>query len=129
MNHWAEAVIVDLARNAIRLHVPLLAVATINPARDGRAHGVLDVGANGRLLGVEIDETYIHVMDAPAGEDTYIRSADVEVSVTNESPLELSIPRHGRAYEITYPSGNQCWEMTSFNGKLIQICATTVGAP
>lgn len=128
MNHWAEAVVVDLANNAIRLHVPNLSARTINPDHLYPVRGLLDVGAHGRLLGLEIGDIYIHVMNAPEGEDAYIRSAAVEITFTSESPLELNVPRHGSAYEITYPSGNQCWEMTSVNGQLIQICATIAGA-
>lgn len=116
MNLWAEAVVIDFAANAIQLRVPDLAA-------NGIRRGLLDVGANGRLLGIEIDDTYIQVMESAHGEEPYVRSADVEVSITGDSPRLVTIPRHGAGYEITYPSGNECWQMTTVGGKLIQICA------
>jgi|GEM_PF-2226107 len=119
MNLWADAVLIDFAANAIQLRVPDLAA-------NGTRHGILDVGANGRLLGVEIDDTYIQVMESTQDEEPYVRSADVEVSITGDSPRFVTIPRHGARYEITYPSGNECWHMTTVGGKLIQICAAIV---
>jgi hypothetical protein len=91
--------------------------------------GVLDVGANGRLLGVEIGDLYVRVMDAVAGRDAFARSAAVRLTVLNRGQRSLNIPRHGPAYEITYPSGNQCWQVTTVGGRLIQLCATIAGEP
>ena len=119
MNLWADAVFIDFAHNAIQLRVPGLKADAINS-------GLLDVGANGRLLGVEIGEQYINVMDSAIGEETYVRSAEVELSISDDTPEVVTIPRRGPAYEITYPSGNECWQMTTVNGKLIQVCAAIV---
>lgn len=117
MNLWADAVLIDLAANAIRLRVPGLALRHAST-------GLLDVGANGRLLGVEIGDSYIVVMESPQGEEPYARSAVVALTVSGDVPPYVTIPRRSPEYEITYPSGNECWQMTSIGGKLIQICAT-----
>lgn len=119
MNLWADAVFVDFARNTIQLRVPGL-------SRDGTSTGLLDVGANGRLLGVEIGDRYIQVMESAGADESYARSASVELSVSDGDPAVVTIARRGAGYEITYPSGNECWQMTTVNGKLIQVCAVTV---
>lgn len=121
MNLWTDAVLIDFAANAIRLRVPGL-------VHRHASTGLLDVGANGRLLGVEIDDTYIIVMESPEGEESYVRSAVVALTVSGDVPPYVTIPRRAPEYEITYPSGNECWQMTTIGGKLIQICATIGGA-
>lgn len=118
MNLHAEAVIVDIARNAIQLRVP-----------DFREHdageGILDVGANGRLLGLEVGETYIQVMESALDNDPYARTAHIPITVSGDETPLVTIPRRGPTYEITYPSGNECWQTTLQDGRLIQICAGT----
>lgn len=116
MNLWADAVLIDFAANAIQLRVPGL-------ASTGVSAGLLDVGANGRLLGVEIGESYVHVMESADEGETYVRSAEITVTITGDDPRFVTIPRRGSTYEITYPSGNECWQMTTVGGKLIQVCA------
>jgi hypothetical protein len=125
MNVSATAVIVDLAANVIRLVVPDL---DDRFPGDGERSGtgVLDVGANGRLLGVELEGVYVNVMDPLPGSEAFVRSATVRVGISRSDALEISLPRHGRDYEITYPSGNQCWQVTTVDGTLIQLCATSV---
>lgn len=120
MTIWADAVIVDFATNAIILRVPGMPGAA-------PAEGTLDVGANGRLLGIEIGETYVQVMPSMSDEEPYIRSADVRVEISGGDPALVTIPRRGAAYEISYPSGNECWQVTTIDGELIQVCATTGG--
>jgi hypothetical protein len=119
MNLWADAVVIDFGMNAIQLRVPDL-------ENTGVSEGLLDVGANGRLLGVEVGESYIHVMESAHDEEPYIRSAEVQLTISGDVPPLVTIPRRGPGYEITYPSGNECWQMTAVGGKLIQICALAV---
>jgi hypothetical protein len=121
MDVAASAVIVDLRENALRVVVPNLGLAP-----GSVIDGVLDVGANGRLLGVEVGDDYVRVMDAVAG-DAFVRSATVRLTIPEVDPTTVRIPRHGPGYEITYPSGNQCWQVTSVGGRLIQLCATIAG--
>lgn len=120
MNLQADAVIVDIARNAIQLRVPGF------EQREAR-EGTLDVGANGRLLGLEVGETYIQVMDPAVNDDAYARTARIPISVGEQEPPVITISRRGASYEITYPSGNECWQTTLADGKLIQVCAVTGG--
>jgi hypothetical protein len=124
LNFIADAVVIDLAANAIRLRVP-----GFPTTEQSTASATLDVGSNGRLIGLEIGERYIEVMDQPDIEDPYVRSARIDVSISPDAPPLISIPRRGAGYEITYPSGNECWQMKSVNGELIQVCATIDAAP
>jgi hypothetical protein len=124
MTFVATAVVIDLAANAIRLSVP-----DFPETDEGEHPATLDVGANGRLIGLEIDDRYISVMDLPHEEDPYARSAGVSVRVVPGSPPWITLPRRGTSYEITYPSGNECWQVKGVGGKLIQVCATIDAAP
>lgn len=119
----ATAVIVDFPANAIRLRVPDL------PVHAGDMEALLDVGTNGRLIGLELVEHYISVMGLPADGDPLARSASVRVRVAPGPPVEVVLPRRGPGWEITYPSGNECWLMKSVNGTLVQVCATFAGEP
>ncbi len=118
----ATAVVIDFAANALHLRVP-----DLPPADVGQREALLDVGANGRLIGLELGDVYISVMGLPADGDPLARSASVRVEVT-PGP-EIVLPRRGPGYEITYPSGNECWQTKSVNGTLVQVCATTAGEP
>jgi hypothetical protein len=120
----ADAVVIDFAANAIRLRVPELVTEP-----EATLDATLDVGANGRLVGLEVGEAYIQVMGQPDAHDPHLRSADVRISISGDSPPYVSIPRRGATYEITYPSGNECWQMKSVGGELIQVCATIEAAP
>jgi hypothetical protein len=124
MSYVADAVVIDLATNAIRVRVPGLAA---EPGVNRPA--LLDVGANGRLIGVEVGDAWVSVMDLPGEEDPYARSASIEVAISAETPPSITIPRRGPGYEITYPSGNECWQTRSVGGRLIQVCATIDDAP
>lgn len=124
MSLVADAVVIDLAANAIRVRVPGF------PGDTGAAQpALLDVGSNGRLIGLEIGEWYVTVMDLPGADDPYARSADIHVDISEETPRAITIPRRGPNYEITYPSGNECWQTKSVDGKLIQVCATIEDEP
>ena len=115
---WVDAVLIDLAANVIRLRIPGFALPDASV-------GLLEVGSNGRLLGVEINETYVTVMESPLGQEPYVRTAVVAVNVSGDDPPWLTLPRRGPEYEITYPSGNQCWQTRTVGGQPIQVCATS----
>lgn len=124
MSLVADAVVIDLAANTIRVRVPGF------PGDPGEGHeAMLDVGSNGRLIGLEIGEWYVTVMDLPGAEDPYVRTADVLVDISVAESPSISLPRRGPDYEITYPSGNECWQTKSVDGRLIQVCATIDDEP
>jgi hypothetical protein len=119
-----DAVVIDLPANTIRIRVPGF------PGEPGEGReALLDVGSNGRLIGLEVGEWYISVMELPGADDPYVRSATVRVDVSSDAPPSIAIPRRGPGYEITYPSGNECWQVKSVDGRLIQVCATIDDAP
>lgn len=120
----ADAVVIDFAANTIRVRVP-----GFSGAPGAGQDAMLDVGSNGRLIGLEIGEGYVSVMDVPQAEDPYVRTADVRVDVTPDDPPFIAIPRRGETYEITYPSGNECWQTKTVDGRLIQVCATIDDEP
>jgi hypothetical protein len=98
--------------------------------------GVIDVGEEGRLLGLEVDlstisdksrliadawisarstvsyypddqRLYVSIMDEEGDQS---RSAPLPVEVGFDAlgaPVQLAIARRGAGYEITYPSGNR----------------------
>ena len=100
---------VDLPRNMIVLTLEQDDGGTTcsTPAR-------LDVGAGGRLLGLDLgrplpgvtEDGYIELFP-PLTSD--VRTAPVELLVTERDGrvTRLDLPRRGEGYEITYPSGNQ----------------------
>lgn len=128
-------VIVDPRRNTLRLLIlpdertarspALISEATSTVS----ARGTLDVGENGRLLGLELeaaDREVESVVDAaerePPGDPWYLdledapgdqlRSVPVVVTVGRDAAgraVWVDLPRRGDGYELTFPSGNQCW--------------------
>lgn len=122
------SITVDLARNALLLHLdgqgPEL---TALPA--GECRGILDVGADGWLLGVEIGETYFSIADPASGTEHLVRSCEARVSAAGEEPV-IVIPRRGDRYELSFPSGNQCWlRFPSGSGTHpVRLCATVVSS-
>lgn len=76
--------------------------------------GVLDIGERGRLLSLELFPAHGDAIIVPLEDraDPLARSAEVLVRCGIDADGEISVarlPRRGRDYEITYPSGNQCW--------------------
>jgi hypothetical protein len=102
-----RALEVDLAANTLRL---VLGPESQTGTREHET-ATIDIGAGGRLVGVELAGDYIDVMAPEPGTDHLIRSADVRIDVEREQGsgaiIALVVPRHGDGYEVTYPSGNQ----------------------
>ena len=74
----------------------------------GSTPAVLDLATRGRLLGLEIDDSFIELGDARDIEHTPTRSVDVTVEVA-EDGHSIILPRSGPGWEIAFPSGNRCW--------------------
>lgn len=103
-------IVVDTARNELRFELESAGgagEATVLPAE-------LDIGERGRLLGLEIllpDAAPFPIVidDRP---DPYARTARVQVECQfgpDGAPARVILPRRGNGYEISYPSGNECW--------------------
>ena len=74
----------------------------------------LDIGERGRLLSLEIHlpRQMTHMIVIDDRPDPYARTARVEVRCTlapDGSLTAATLPRRGPGYELTYPSGNECW--------------------
>ena len=103
-------IVVDTARN--QLHFEL------DPhGRGGETLTLpaeLDIGERGRLLSLDI-----HLPDQPLQSivlddraDSYARTARVDATclIGSDGTLKrVTVPRRGPGYELSYPSGNECW--------------------
>ncbi|MBA2759701.1 MAG: hypothetical protein H0U38_08420 [Chloroflexia bacterium] len=101
---------IDLRMNVLRLNVGAMLDDLEHVVETG-CSGSVDIGAGGRLLGVDLGESYAPVMPPEPGTEAMARSAVVEVTAIRDRAsrqiLSIVIPRRGEGYEITYPSGNQ----------------------
>ena len=117
-------IVVDTARNVLEFELA-------PDARAGKwrqAEADLDIGERGRLLGLDLHlsesaqpVSSIVVDDRP---DPYARTARVTVEcgfAADGSLVRVILPRRGPGYEISYPSGNECWIDVSG----VQHCAIT----
>lgn len=103
-----RSVEVDLAANTLRLLLSPDCATTMEP---GAFAATIDIGAGGRLIGVETPGGYIDVMSPMSGTEHLVRSASARANVERledaNTPTALVVARAGEGYEITYPSGNQ----------------------
>ncbi len=97
---------IDVAANTLMLLLGE-AEATISEL----VPATIDIGTGGRLIGVELPSGYVDVMEPETGTEHLTRSASAEVRVGRAgeggSLAQVTLPRRGAGYEITYPSGNQ----------------------
>lgn len=122
------SITVDLRRNVLLLHLDGTETGTdARGATDQR--GILDVGANGWLIGVEIEDRYFPIADPAPGTEHLVRSREAPVSLSDEETA-IVIPRCGDGYELSFPSGNQCWLRSSggSGGAPIRLCSTIVAS-
>lgn len=121
-------VTVDLRRNVLLLHLGDREVAGDAPLL-GEHLGILDVGANGWLLGVQVGEAYYAVADAAPGTDHLARSSEARVIILPDQPA-IVVPRRGPGYELSFPSGNQCWLRAPMHpgADPIRLCADVAGS-
>lgn len=100
------ALTVDLRRNTIDIAID----APETGGGEAPERHLLEMGVRGRLLGIELDDAYLMVC-APSDEDAgLVREIEVEVGIRRDPAgrvAQVSVPRHGAGYEITFPSGNQ----------------------
>jgi hypothetical protein len=107
-------IVVDTARNELRFE---LAVKWKTGERGGEtltAPADLDIGERGRLLSLEVHlpGQAAHTIVIDDRTDPYARTARIAVRCTlapDGSLTRVTVPRRGPGYEISYPSGNECW--------------------
>jgi len=108
-------VVVDRPGNLLRLvldpHAP-------PPLAERSVVAILDVGARGRLIGLELppaapqtDGPYLSVDPAEPGcAEPHARAVPAEVTLLTDAAgrlVEARLPRRGAGYAVTYPSGNR----------------------
>jgi len=121
-------VTVDLRRNVLQLHLDHGDTGPSAPP-PGEYPGILDVGANGWLLGVQVGEEYYAVADPAPGTDHLVRSSEARIVVLPDD-LAIVVPRRGVGYELSFPSGNQCWLRSPARpgARPIKVCSEIAGA-
>lgn len=104
-----------------RANVLLLEVTPPLPAA-GRQAAIIDIGSNGRLIGIELGDAWLEITGTLDQDDHLHRSAPVAVEVSDDRGT-VQVSRRGENWEISFPSGNQCWRLD--DGRTI--CAETAG--
>ena len=107
--------LVDTTRNALHL---VLIERQPGQTRRINGRGALDIGPRGRLIGFELllpgePPRYLPLEESA---DPFARTADANViaEVDEQGAVySVEIPRRGADFEISYPSGNQCWNSTN----------------
>lgn len=122
------SITVDLRRNVLLLHLDGTGWFTGACAEDEQP-GILDVGANGWLLGVEVGTRYFLVADPVSGTEHLTRTCEARLSLSSDEAA-IVVPRRGAGYELSFPSGNQCWlRSTPASGNApTRLCATVPSA-
>lgn len=118
---YVRRVRIDVRRNTLTLDLHENGEPSERSIVEGE--GVLDIGMRGRLIGLEIEGIYAAVTDPDRPADELARSATIPVSlIAGESGAVSAIEfaRHGPDYEITFPSGNECWRQS---GADVETCA------
>jgi hypothetical protein len=97
-------IVIDLRRNELVLELdrPL--------ARADAGAVTIDIGASGRLLGVEAGDTWLATAEPVPGSELQGRSATAHARIS-AGGRRLHVPRKGTGWEISFPSGNQCWRL------------------
>ncbi len=115
-----DRIVVDFRTNTLLLDIdrPLRAA--------GRTPATIDIGALGRLLGVEIGEAYLSISDPVPGSELHGRSIEVGAEIP-EGCRQVIIPRRGPGWELSFPSGNQCWNKADADGGVRSICSVLTG--
>ena len=102
-------VTVDLRRNVLVLELDA-------PVGQDVTTATLDIGALGRLIGVELGDTYLSISDPVPGSELQGRSVTIDLPVSGPD-RSIVVPRRGEGWEISFPSGNQCWTRSDGTGR------------
>jgi hypothetical protein len=116
-----ERVVVDLRANRLLLEIDRPFPQT------GSAPATIDIGALGRLIGVEIAGVYLSISDPVPGSELQGRSVETPLEITGNL-RQVVIPRRGPGWELSFPSGNQCWNQTDGDSGIRPLCSVLIGA-
>ncbi len=120
---------VDLTRNTITVTVPSSMLDPVgSPGASGEASraGTLDIGIRGRLIGLEVGDHYVEISAPVSGTEHLGRSVAVALTAHRgrDGWATVSFSRSGDDYEISFPSGNQCWEVGRHDsGGTVRVCS------
>jgi hypothetical protein len=117
-----QQVFVDLRRNMLTLELD-------RPLELAGAHrAIMEIGAYGRLHGLEIDGTYLTISDPDPDPETSCLTREIALTVTvSPEGNDVVLGRRGPGWELSFPSGNQCWQVRSGAGNRA-ICAVTLAS-
>ncbi|MBA2470553.1 MAG: hypothetical protein H0V37_14200 [Chloroflexia bacterium] len=87
---------------------------------------MIDIGTLGRLIGIEIAGVYLAVADPVPGGELLGRSVEVDVEIGSDPP-RVALSRRGPTWEISFPSGNQCWNRSDDEGGRRSLCSVLIG--
>lgn len=110
----AATIGINFRENALTVSAPL--VSSGHRGQQFADAATIDIGTRGRLLAIDLEDPdgnpmlTISIDDPTAADRAIIRSARIPVTVSlDAATLAIVFSRHGDAYDISWPSGNQCW--------------------
>lgn len=106
------------------------------------AQGTIDIGTRGRLLGIELEDAdgepllAVSIDEATPADSSVLRTARIGLSVRVEATasdggsIAIRVPRHGEGYDLSWPSGNQCWRRSAVgpDGAAAVTCAVVTSS-
>jgi hypothetical protein len=118
----ATTIGIDLRANTLTVTAPVPADTMPLGGADAEEsrYGIIDIGTQGRLLGIELEfgagHLSVSIADPTAADAAVLRSARIPLSAAlrrdaagSDGVLSIVFSRHGERYDISWPSGNQCW--------------------
>ncbi|MBA2469535.1 MAG: hypothetical protein H0V37_09040 [Chloroflexia bacterium] len=115
-----ERIVVDPRNNRLILELDRVTRVT------GETRAMIDIGTLGRLIGIEIAGDYLTISDPVPGGELLGRSVEVNVEIGSDPP-HVAISRRGPTWEISFPSGNQCWNRADGEGGRRSMCSVLIG--
>lgn len=133
----AQTIAIDLRANTLAIAAALPESWPPIAAFTGETMAMMDIGTRGRLLGLECGAREgrspftITVAEPEQRDIALMRSVRVPVAIAIDpaaSRLTATIARNGDGYDLAWPSGNQCWQRTTFgaDGQPAITCAVLV---
>ncbi|MGN6031161.1 MAG: hypothetical protein ACTHQE_05805 [Thermomicrobiales bacterium] len=116
----ATTVGIDFRANTLTISAPIPVVEPfLPPDVEEASSATIDIGTRGRLLGIDLERDGLPLLAVAIAESTpadlaVMRTARVPITVTVASgTIAITFSRHGEDYDISWPSGNQCWRRSA----------------